>query len=183
MACPYFMPERRFESDWPFPRRLPLGAGWTGTCAAPGHEGAQPSDEELKSGCNMGYAKACSRLPADRSADAVRFAMGEERDGILHVLFVCERAYLPAGMASCCMSRRANSGCSDMTTRACSAWLSAMCRRRWSGGAGLRARTAERQETKCGYSPSNNRLHSLSAGLCSGRKSLLGLSNLHEGER
>ena len=45
----------------------------------------------------MGYAKACSRLPADRSADAVRFAMGEERDGILHVLFVCELAYLPAG--------------------------------------------------------------------------------------
>lgn len=96
MACPYFMPERRFESDWPFPRRLPLGAGWAGTCSAPGHEGALPSDEELKSGCNLGYAKACSRLPAERSADAVRFALGEERDGILHVLFACELAYLPA---------------------------------------------------------------------------------------
>jgi len=45
----------------------------------------------------MGYAKACSRLPVERSADAVRFVLGEERDGILHVLFVCERAYLPAG--------------------------------------------------------------------------------------
>ena len=97
VACPYFMPERRFESDWPFPRRLPLGAGWTGTCAAPGYEGAQPSDEEIKSGCNMGYAKTCHRLPANRSADAVRFALGEERDGVLHVLFACERSYLPAG--------------------------------------------------------------------------------------
>jgi hypothetical protein len=27
----------------------------------------------------------------------VRFALGEERDGILHVLFASERAYLPAG--------------------------------------------------------------------------------------
>jgi hypothetical protein len=97
VACPYFMPERRLDSDWPFPKRLPLGVGWSGTCSAPGHEGAQPNDDELKSGCNMGYAKACHRLPADRFADAVRFVLGEERDGILHVLFVCEQAYLPAG--------------------------------------------------------------------------------------
>ena len=96
MACPYFMPEERFDSTWPFPRRLPLGAGWSGQCTAPGHEGVRPSAEELTSGCNLGYAKMCSRLPADRRADAVRFAIGEERDGLLHVLFVCERAYLPA---------------------------------------------------------------------------------------
>ena len=97
MACPFFMPEQRFDSDWPFPQRLPLGAGWAGTCTAPGHEGARPNDEELKSGCNLGYAKTCDRLPAERHADAVRFALGEERDGILRVLFVCERDYLPAG--------------------------------------------------------------------------------------
>jgi len=96
MACPYFMPEERFGSTWPFPQRLPLGAGWSGACTAPGHEGARPSAEDLTSSCNLGYAKACGRLPAERHADAVRFALGEERDGILHVLFVCERAYLPA---------------------------------------------------------------------------------------
>ena len=27
----------------------------------------------------------------------MRFALGEERDGILRVLFACEREYLPAG--------------------------------------------------------------------------------------
>ncbi len=97
MACPFFMPEQRFDADWPFPQRLPLGAGWAGTCTAPGHEGAHPGEEELKSGCNLGYAKKCSRLPAERHADAVRFVLGEERDGILRVLFVCERSYLPAG--------------------------------------------------------------------------------------
>ena len=64
---------------------------------APGHEGARPTDDELKSGCNLGYAKRCGRLPAERYADAVRFCLGEERDGILRVRFVCERAYLPAG--------------------------------------------------------------------------------------
>ena len=97
VACPFFMPEHGFDSDWPFPQRLPLGGGWTGTCSAPGHEGARPSEDELKSGCNLGYAKTCSRLPAERHADAVRFALGEERDGILRVLFAREREYLPAG--------------------------------------------------------------------------------------
>src|SRR5208337_462683 len=97
VACPFFMPEQRFESDWPFPQRLPLGAGWAGTCTAPGHDGAPPSEEELKSGCNLGYAKACSRLPAERHADAVRFALGEEHDRILRVQFAFEREHLPAG--------------------------------------------------------------------------------------
>jgi hypothetical protein len=96
VACPYFLPLERFESTWPFPQRLPLGAGWSGTCTAPGHDGARPTNEELTSGCNLGYAKGCARLPADRHADAVRFALGEERDGVLHVLYVCERSYLPA---------------------------------------------------------------------------------------
>jgi hypothetical protein len=96
MACPFFMPEERLNADWPFPQRLPLGAGWTGTCTAPGHDGVRPSDEELKSGCNLGYAKSCNRLPAERRADAVRFALAEERDGILRLLFACEREYLPS---------------------------------------------------------------------------------------
>ncbi len=97
MACPFFMPEERLYADWPFPQRLPLGAGWTGRCTAPGHADARPSEAELKDGCNMGYARGCSRLPAERHADAVRFCLGEEADGVLHVRFVCEREFLPAG--------------------------------------------------------------------------------------
>jgi hypothetical protein len=96
VACPFFMPEERFNSDWPFPHRLPLGAGWSGTCTAPGCEGT-PSEEELKSGCNLGYARKCRRLPAERHADAVRFVLAEERDGIRRVLFCFELDYLPAG--------------------------------------------------------------------------------------
>lgn len=90
------MPEQRLESDWPFPQRLPLAAGWAGICTAPGHEGVHPSSDELRSGCNLGYAKNCSRLPDIRHADAVRFALGEESKGVLHVRFACELAHLPA---------------------------------------------------------------------------------------
>ena len=96
MACPFFMPEERLSAEWPFPQRLPLGAGWAGTCTAPGHEGIRPSEEEMKSGCNLGYARTCGRLPAERHADAVRFALGEERDRILRIVFASEREYLPA---------------------------------------------------------------------------------------
>jgi hypothetical protein len=96
VACPFFMPEQRFESDWPFPQRLPLAAGWSGMCTAPGHDGVHPSDDELRSGCNLGYAKNCTRLPAARHADAVRFALGEESSGVLHVRFASELAHLPA---------------------------------------------------------------------------------------
>ncbi len=95
MACPFFMPEQRFESDWPFPQRLPLAAGWSGMCTAPGHDGVHPSDDELKSGCNVGYAQNCARLPLARHADAVRFALGEESGGILHVRFASELSHLP----------------------------------------------------------------------------------------
>lgn len=96
VACPYFMPHNRLDGDWPFPQRLPLGAGWSGTCTASQIE-VQPSDGELKTACNVGYAKACTRLPQDRQADAVRFAKGDEHAGLVHIRFAYERDYLPAG--------------------------------------------------------------------------------------
>jgi len=74
---------------------------------APGHDGARPSDDELKSGCNLGYARQCPRLPIEREADAIRFALGEERDGVLRVIFVSERAYLPAGHGELLYDKRA----------------------------------------------------------------------------
>ena len=75
MACPFYRPEQRFDSDWPFPQRLPLGAGWTGTCTAPGHEGEMPAQDILEAFCNLGYASSCGWAPAERRWDAVRFAV------------------------------------------------------------------------------------------------------------
>jgi hypothetical protein len=97
VACPFFMPEQRLAGDWPFPHRLPLGAGWGGTCTAIADSEVRPSEHELTTSCNMGYAKSCARLPQDRPADAVRFASGEEHDGLIHIRFAYERDYLPAG--------------------------------------------------------------------------------------
>jgi hypothetical protein len=39
LACPYFVPrEIVYDLSWPHPARLPLGAGWTGTCCAASYE-------------------------------------------------------------------------------------------------------------------------------------------------
>jgi hypothetical protein len=96
MACPFFFPQKRIENPpWPHPPRLPLGDGWTGHCTAPGHEGARPTNEELKDGCNLGYAHACPRLPRERSCDAVRFSLARDREEKVSVQFVCEIGHAP----------------------------------------------------------------------------------------
>ncbi len=90
------MPTRRSEDGaWLHPSRLPLGSGWEGFCTAPGHEGTQPSDEELKEFCNLGYAAACPRLPRQRAWDALRFSIARDRDSQLLLCYVCERDHRP----------------------------------------------------------------------------------------
>ena len=96
MACPYFLPEHELvQPGFTHPGRLPLGAAWRGSCHAPGYAGAVPSEDELKNGCNLGYARGCSRLPGDRTADSVRFAIVRERGGEIEVCYSYERDYLP----------------------------------------------------------------------------------------
>ena len=103
MACPFFMPMKRLESgEWLHASRLPLGSGWSGKCAAPGHEGEVPSQQELREFCNLGYAERCGRLPRERVWDSVRFAaraVGNEEkigsSGRIQVRYVCERGHYP----------------------------------------------------------------------------------------
>ena len=98
MACPFFMPTSKLEDGgWLHPARLPLGAGWTGHCSAPGHEGTEPSTDELRDLCNLGYAAGCPRLPAERSFDAVRFSIARDLSAQLSLWFVCESGHRPAG--------------------------------------------------------------------------------------
>jgi hypothetical protein len=97
MACPFFMPTSKLDDGgWLHPARLPLGGGWIGRCSAPGHEGAEPTNEELREFCNLGYAAGCSRLPEDRACDAVRFSVARDRGAKLEVWFVCESRHRPA---------------------------------------------------------------------------------------
>ena len=91
MTCPYFFPTERIAAGWPYPSRLPLGAGFTGTCHASGEE-TIPTETELRDFCNLGYARGCSRMPKDHCADGVRFAVArdEGRVIILHYVSECE---------------------------------------------------------------------------------------------
>ncbi|MGA2992348.1 MAG: hypothetical protein ABSD88_17905 [Candidatus Korobacteraceae bacterium] len=106
MCCFYFIPSKRQPAGWPHPQRLPLGDAFEGCCSAPGHDGAQPGDEELKQ-CNLGYAR-CPRLPVERPADAVRFGIGRDTGGELEIAYVCELNYLPGIHGTLVFSRAAS---------------------------------------------------------------------------
>lgn len=122
VACPFFYPTERVSLGWPFPARLPLGAGFAGTCHAGGAE-STPSETEVRDFCNLGYAEGCSRLPAERSADNLRFAVARDADSRIVLHYVSERFHEPveygrleydcgmkswlAPMRDCCLQRQA----------------------------------------------------------------------------
>jgi hypothetical protein len=107
------MPVAKLENgSWPHPARLPLGAGWSGHCTAPGHEGTVPSQDVLQAFCNLGYAGSCGWSPAERRCDAVRFAVAAPAKSlpelnpiptengparILRLAYVYEQGNRPAG--------------------------------------------------------------------------------------
>lgn len=98
------MPVKKLENgEWLHASRLPLGCGWSGHCTAPGHEGEEPSQAELRDFCNLGYAEGCGRLPQERAWDTVRFSarrMSSEgtNDSArrIQVRYICERGHRPA---------------------------------------------------------------------------------------
>jgi len=92
------MPTSRFDGGgWLHPARLPLGSGWKGHCSAPGHEGVEPTADELRDWCNLGYASTCSRRPQQHFCDAVRFSVARDGASQLTILYSCESAHRPAG--------------------------------------------------------------------------------------
>lgn len=96
MACPFFIPTHRMETElWRFRERLPLGDGWGGCCAAPGHGGAVPGEDEVRDFCNLGYALDCWRLPRQRACDAVRFGVARDRNHRIEISWVRESGHRP----------------------------------------------------------------------------------------
>lgn len=96
LACPFFVPIEKMENGpWLHPSRLPLGAGWRGSCSAPGQQDSELSEQELAEGCNLGYASRCSRLPNERPCDAVRFSVARDRGAYIALWFVREAAHHP----------------------------------------------------------------------------------------
>src|SRR6476620_8489137 len=113
VACPFFSPSERAENlALPHPARLPLGAAWRGACTVPGGELVQLGAVELES-CNLGYAQACPRLPKERAADAVRFAVNKESTERLQIQFVLESKHLPIDCGTLQYDRIAQSWTSE----------------------------------------------------------------------
>ena len=97
MACPFFMPTRKFESGtWPHPSRLPLGGGWYGVCTASPTQEIVPTDDQIRESCSLGYAIGCPHLPAQRTCDAVRFAVARDGEDRILLSYVCETGHRPA---------------------------------------------------------------------------------------
>jgi hypothetical protein len=95
VACPFFFPvEKSSAIGWAFPARLPLGAGYCGTCRA-GADAVTPTDTELRDFCNLGYAKGCEKMPQVRSADCVRFALSKDEGTRILLQYVYEREHEP----------------------------------------------------------------------------------------
>ena len=100
MACPFFMPTSSLgEPLWPHPQRLPLGGGFAGYCTAPGHERYSPTADELRDGCNVGYAARCPQLPPDRDTDANRFRV-TQAGAEVNVFHCSELRHAPVAQAS-----------------------------------------------------------------------------------
>jgi hypothetical protein len=94
MCCPYFIPGERHHVDlWLWRQRLPLGDAFRGCCSAPGHDREQPDDERLRQ-CNLGYAR-CAWLPAERTADAVRFCVPRDQSATLRIFYAMELNHAP----------------------------------------------------------------------------------------
>jgi hypothetical protein len=131
LACPYFVPrEIVHDIAWPHPARLPLGAGWTGTCCAASHEStigavtpniadskiaeARISDPPapgiaatlavdsaiIRDCCNLGYATACPHLPVSRDWDAIRFTIVGSAPNQITLCYVCEFAHAPKALGT-----------------------------------------------------------------------------------
>jgi hypothetical protein len=86
VACPFFKPIRPME--WSV-GRAPLGGTFHGECEI--SRGA--SDPKL---CNFGYARGlCAHFPDESTADAVRFSVIGNEDGVLRVVWILEKDHAP----------------------------------------------------------------------------------------
>ena len=94
MACPYFYPAARIERG-AGARAMPLGDAWSGHCQASPEQPFLPREGDLIPLCNLGYPFACPRFPRGGGADATRFSVSRDQDGIVRIYYVIEKGHLP----------------------------------------------------------------------------------------
>jgi hypothetical protein len=95
LACPFFVPREILnDGSWPHPSRLPLGAGWRGSCCASSEE-FTPDEATLRDFCNLGNANACPRISPERDWDAIRFSVARVNVEQITLWYACEAGYAP----------------------------------------------------------------------------------------
>ncbi|MGH9591539.1 MAG: hypothetical protein ACRD5L_00500 [Bryobacteraceae bacterium] len=136
MACPYFLPARRLDlGDWIRSPRLPLGDPYAGACHARPGDIVEPPEARQRELCNCGYARGrCDRFPGDSAADAIRFSVTGDDDGLIRLVYIVERDHAPAEHATLeyavAEARLDGPPTSDLLARQAQAFLESYLRRR-----------------------------------------------------
>ena len=86
----------RLEEDtWAVPPRLPLLDAYSGECRA-GSIAIAPDGATLRSTCNIGYPSGkCACFPSDARAEAVRFHIASESNGVIRLQYIFEKGCWP----------------------------------------------------------------------------------------
>ncbi len=140
MACPWFYPVECLNPGGRKGTPLPLGDAWSGLCRADAGADWTPDAESVQRLCNFGYAREkCPRFPGD-SADAVRFSISKDQDGVIGIYWVVEKNHLPFGHGrldySTLEGRFAEAPPDALVARQAFAYVSSYLRRK-RGSAGL----------------------------------------------
>jgi hypothetical protein len=95
MACPLFLPASRLA---------PLDDLYGGECAA--EAGALIPVDMLRQCCNAGYARDSCRRAAQSDADAFRFLIKANRDGVVDIAWSSERNHHPVAVGTLAVDYR-----------------------------------------------------------------------------
>jgi hypothetical protein len=74
---------------------VPLGDAWLGSCEADPDRPSIPEPDALIRLCNLGYPEGCPHFPRNGAADAVRFGVSHDQNGIVSIHYVIEKSHEP----------------------------------------------------------------------------------------
>jgi hypothetical protein len=100
MACPLFLPASPLTSVNSGPASL--GDIYDGECA--NQAGVAISTALLRTCCNSGYARGSCGHAAESDADAFRFLIKENRNGVVDVAWSSERNHHPVAVGTLSLS-------------------------------------------------------------------------------
>ncbi len=112
---------------------MPLGDPYRGHCYADLAAVVEPLESDQRELCNCGYAGGrCTRFPAG-AADAFRFSVAEDTEGVVRLVWIVESSHSPQAFGSLEYSIGAAElagSASNLVTAQARAFLASYLRRR-----------------------------------------------------